>query len=223
MKRIIPAFLIAVISFVALAVINTTAVVQALIALPGSAGLIIALWEILKSNIEHQHRVEEASADNAFILSATSHMAQKAFDKHVGFCEEYLTKVDEGLVMFFREGPTAKALEISAQLYFIRRKYVVWETVEVSQLLNKFEQALQNIGADKILLQDLPVGEERTKVVQKLYATFKDVTNLKALPDDPTPEIAISHIIDGLRNHLGVSQLTALRKFYLSEAAKRIK
>jgi hypothetical protein len=223
MKRIILGFLIAVIAFTALALSNTTAVVQTIIALPGSAGLLFALWELLKSNIKHQHKLEEQNADNSFILSATSHMAQKAFDKHVSFCEEYLTKVNEGLVTFFQEGPTTKALEISSQLYFIRRKYVVWETTEVSQLLNKFEQALRNIGADKILIQDLPVGKERTDVIKKMYATFKDVTDLKALPSDPSPEIAISHIIEALRNHLGVSQLTALRKFYISEAVKRIK
>ena len=222
MKRIVPALLVAVISFVALATTNTTAAVQALISLPGSAGLVIALWEILKSNIEHQHRLEEQNSENAFILSATSHMAQKAFDKHVDFCEEYLTKVDEGLTIFMREGPTEKALEISSTLYSIRRKFVLWETNEVSHLLNKFEQALRNIGADEWYLKHLPVGEKRSEVVNRIYATFTDVTHLKSLPNDPTPEIAISHIISGLRNHLGISQLTALRKFYLSEAAKRI-
>ncbi len=183
MNRIICGLLIFVIAFLALAGSNTSAAVQALIALPGAAGLLYALWELLKANIEHQHKLEEQNAGNAFILSATSHMAQTAFDKHVRFCDEYLTKVDEGLMIFFREGPTTKALQIAAEVYLIRRKYVVWETTELSELLSKFEQALRNIGADEIYLQDLPVGEERTKVVTRMYATFKDVTDLKALPN----------------------------------------
>lgn len=224
MKRlnIILAFSIAIISFVVLATVNTSAVVQALIALPGSAGLVTALWEILQSNIEHQHRLEEKSAENAFILSATSHMAQKAFDKHVSFCEEYLIKVDEGLIILFQEGPTKRALGISAELYGIRKKYIVWETTDVSQLLNKFEQALRNIGADEFYLDHVPVGTERTQIVNRLYSTFKDVTTFQELPNNPTPEIAVANIIAGLRDHLGVPQLTALRKFYLSEATKRI-
>ena len=198
MNRIVYSLIIAVIAFVALAGSNTSAAVQAMIALPGAAGLLFALWELLKANIEHQHKLEENRAGNSFILSATSHMAQTAFDKHVSFCEEYLAKVNDGLGVLFRSGPTEEALKIAAVLYSIRRKYLVWETPDISDVLSKFEHALRKIGADECYLRHLPTGETRSKVVESMYETFKQVTDLKELPDAPTPEIATSYIIEQL-------------------------
>jgi hypothetical protein len=180
--------------------------------------------ELAKATIklEHKHRLEEANVENAFILSATSHMAQKAFDKHVEFCEEYIAKVNEGLLVLFREGPTTKALDLAADLFKIRRRFVLWETEDVAPLLGKFEQALREIGAAEHLLPNVPIGEKRTRLVEKLYDTFTKVTTLEPLPSEPTPEIAMDRIIRGLQDHLGISQLTDLRKHYLFEAAKRL-
>ena len=223
MKTIIGGLLIAVVSFVALAWANTTPAVQALIALPGSAGLLAALWEIVRANIEHQHRLDEKRADYAFELSATSHMAEKAFDKHVEFSEKYIAKANEGLSLLFREGPTVKALEIAGALYGIRREFVLWETKEVSNFLNKFEYALRSIGADEEYLKSVERGPKRTQLVEKLYDTFKKVVGVEALPGEPTGEIAVTHIIEKLRDNLGISELTNLRKFYIAEAARRMK
>ncbi|MGD0698164.1 MAG: hypothetical protein ABSB82_25400 [Terriglobia bacterium] len=116
MKRALFGLLTDFVAFVALAVTDRTAAIQALIPLPGSAGLLFALWELVKANVAHQHRLEEGSAENAFILSATSHMAEKAFDKHVEFCEKYVAKANEGLGILFREGPTKNALTIARDL-----------------------------------------------------------------------------------------------------------
>lgn len=223
MKRAITGLIIAVIAYTALATINTTYAVQALIALPGSAGLLMALWELIKANVEHQHRLDEGSAANSFVLSATSHMAEKAFDKHVEFSESYVTKANDGLSVLFREGPTKQALVIAGELYGIRRKYILWETKDVSIILDKFERALREIGATEHLAEQLPLGDKRSQLIDKLYGTFMDVVQLEALPDKPTPEIAVTHIIDKLRDHLGVTELTTLRKYYLAEASKRIK
>ena len=223
MSRIICGLLIAVIAYVALAFLNVTTALQALIALPGSAGLVFALWELLKANIEHQHRLDEKNEENAFILSATSHMAQTAFNKHVAFCEEYLVKVDEGLVVLFRCGPTPDALKIAFELYTIRRKYLVWETAEVTAMLDKFEYAWRSIGADSQCIRDLEGGEERAKMVKSMYNTFKEVMVYNHLPNNATPEIAVANIIANLRKHLGVSELTDLRKHYLAEAMNKAK
>lgn len=222
-KQAILGLIIAAIAYTALATINTTSAIQALIALPGAAGLLLALWELVKANINHQHRLDETNAANSFVLSATSHMAETAFDKHVEFSESYVSKANDGLGILFREGPTVKALDVASQLYGIRIRYVLWETKDVSAFLDKFERALREIGADEHLLNDVPVGEGRAKLVQRLYENFKKVVNLEALPDQPTPEIAVTHIIDRLRDHLGVTELTALRKYYLAEATKRMK
>lgn len=215
--------LIACVAYAALALSHTTAAIPALIALPGSAGLVYALWELVKADLAHHHRLEEKSAENAFILSATSHMAVKAFDKHVEFCEAYVGKATEGLAILFQKGPTEEALGNARALYGIRLKFVLWETKDVALFLGRFEKALREIGAGEGLLSSLPVGEERGRLIEKLYNTFRKVTTLEALPDEPTPEIAITLIIACLRDHLGVSQLTDLRKHYLAEADKRVK
>jgi hypothetical protein len=150
-------------------------------------------------------------------------MAEKAFDKHVEFSESYVAKANDGLRVLFREGPTKQALVIPAELYGIRQRYVLWETEDVSIILDKFERALREVGAKETLLQHVPAGDQRMKLVETLYDTFKDIVHLEDLPDQPTPEIAVNHIIDRLRDHLGVTELTALRKYYLAEASKRIK
>ena len=225
MKILISGLLIAITSFIALACADVNSTIQALIALPGSAGLLIALWDVIKSSIEQKNRMEEKSAEQSFMLSATSHMAEKAFDKHVEFCEKYVEKANEGLVVLFSKGPTEDALKIASELYAIRRIYILWETSDVTLFLDKFEKALREMGATEhfINFSNLPVGPQRTQLVEKIFKIFTDVVNIDKLPNDATPEIAVAHIIDRLRDHLGILELTRLRKFYLSEAVKRLK
>ena len=186
-----------------------------------------------KQELESRYRLEEKGAENAFILSATSHMAEKAFDKHVEFCEKYVAKAHEGLEILLRVGPrsransgveaTSEALNIAKGLYQIRLEFVLWETKEVALVLGRFEKALCQIGADQGLLQAVTDQEEYMELIHKIYEKFKEVTTLETLPDKPTPEIAITNIIARLQDHVGVSQLTELRKHYLVEAEKRIK
>lgn len=213
--------LIAAVAFLALSFSEVSPAIEALIALPGAGGLLLALWELVKASIEHAHRIEEQSAGNAFALSATSHMAEVAFDKHVEFSEKYVAKANEGLWILFREGPTPKALQIASELYDVRRTYILWETENVADFLNKFEKALREIGASEHYLQHLAVGPKRSELIRSIYATFKRVVDLSSLPTSPTPEVAVTHIIRRLQDHLGISELTSLRRYYLEEAVKR--
>jgi hypothetical protein len=172
--------------------------------------------------IERRNALEEKGAENAFVLSATSHMAQVAFDKHMEFCERYLSKVREGLSILVQEGPTAKASEIANGLWQVRQDFVLWETKDVALLLNRFDGALREIAFGTLMADQLPVGEKRSERLDKTFDVFDKVLHLQPLPDGATDEVAIAHIIASLRDHLGVSQLTELRKHYLAEAAKRI-
>lgn len=139
---------VAVVAYATLALTHTTSAVQALIALPGAAGLLAALWDVVKADLEHQHRLEEKSAENAFVLSATSHMAKTAFDKHVEFCEKYVARVNEALFALFRVGPSS-AQKVAEDLHSIRLEFALWETRDVASPLEKFEHALRMIGIDK--------------------------------------------------------------------------
>ena len=56
-----------------------------------------------------------------------------------------------------------------------------------------------------------------------IYDTFTKITKLESLPDKPAEEIPITYIIAGLRSHLGITELTKLRKHFLEEATKRLK
>jgi hypothetical protein len=59
------------------------------------------------------------------------------------------------------------------------------------------------------------------KLVDKIYSTFKNVLGLDDLPNEPTAEIAAAHIVAQLQDHLGVSELTDLRRHSLAEALRR--
>jgi hypothetical protein len=92
---------------------------------------------------------------------------------------------------------------------------------ECRPVLSQFEKALREMGADEHYLQHVRRGDERSKLIDKIYKTFKDVLGLDDLPNKPTGEIAAAHIIAQLQNHLGISELTDLRKHYLAEAMRR--
>jgi hypothetical protein len=216
--------LVAVGAYITLAIVDTSAWpawARPLTAFIGSSGVLTAFWDLIKAHTEHGYRLDEKSAENAFILSATSHMAQKAFDKHVEFCEKYVQEVNNGLMILFQEGPTREALNIAQSLSQIRRDFVLWETKNVALVLSQFEKALREMGADEHYLQHVRRGDERSKLIDKIYKTFKDVLGLDDLPNKPTGEIAAAHIIAQLQNHLGISELTDLRKHYLAEAMRR--
>src|SRR5437899_7721911 len=66
-----------------------------------------------------------------------------------------------------------------------------------------FEDALRQIGARKIALEGLPVGIERSRVVNEMYQTFSDVTGIKR--DGHVDEtLAPRRIIGHLQDLLGV-------------------
>ena len=203
MKRrwiIVVSLTVAVIAYLALAFLNVRAGIEALIALIGSGGLLSALWEVAKANLEHRYRLDELDAGNAFVLGATSHMAEVAFNKHVEFCEKYVLKVREAVGVLMREGPSSNALSFSIQLSKIREDFTLWETPDVTVFLLKFEKSLTSIGANEIYLKELRAGPERTKVVTLIYDEFKKVMALEKLPDGSDPDVAVTYILQPHEN-----------------------
>jgi hypothetical protein len=179
--------------------------------------------EAFKQELESRHRLQERSVENDFILSAKSHMAETAFDKHVEFCEEYVARLNDALFTLFRVGPSPEAWKIAGELRQIRLKFALWETKDIAVPLERFEHALRMIGINKTSLPDVAGDDERAALIHEIYASFKEVMSLEALPDKPPPEIAISNIIAGLQEHVGISKLTDLRKHFIIEAGRRIK
>lgn len=208
----------AIAAFLTIGVGDFGQILEIIIGLPGAAALLTALWFLVQERVKQQHQIELSERQNAFALSATSHMAKVAFDKHVEFAEAYKDAVQETLVVFTREGPTKQALDLAGKMYDIRRKFVLWETQAVTKCLDKFEHSIRRIGAVEHHLDSIGAGELRTQLVEEVHRIFADVVGIREVPNDPTPEIATAFVIEQLRLLLGIEQLTQLRRHYIEVA-----
>src|SRR5271156_698575 len=72
--------------------------------------------ELLKAGLEKASAIQMREAKNRFDIGTTSHMAIVAFDKHVGFCEEYSQAVRVALLTLLRRGPHEDILVDARQL-----------------------------------------------------------------------------------------------------------
>jgi hypothetical protein len=88
--------------------------------------------------------------------------------------------------------------------------------------LETFEQALQDMGAQMHRLRVMPPSEERSKIVDEQFGILKKILSPIA-SENMSGEIGGKTVIQKLRELLGISQLTALRGYYLTEASKRLK
>ena len=163
-------------------------------------------------------------AKNRVTVGAMSHMANVAFDKHVLFCEEYTALAFGALRTLFRRGPDQDALVHAAALSDIRIKWAVWLEPAITAELEKFEGALQKIGASASLLDELPVGEDRTKVVATAYGTFAEVMGFETWEGEPiSKERTLDAVVEKLRNVLGIGELTKLRSELVERASRNLK
>jgi len=203
-----------------------------------ASGLLVWLFKVLvqqslsrdleafKAELKRAHEIEMEEAKNRFTVGATSHMADIAFDKHVQFCEEYAKAVEDGaLETLFRKGPHKDVLKDANTLSVIRMKWTLWLTPEVEAELMKFERALRTIGAQAELLEDLWADEDRTEAVKKAYGTFAAVMGWEKWRGEAvaTRDVAAEKIIEGLREVLGISELTRLRAVILKRATDNLK
>ncbi len=83
---------------------------------------------------------ELQDAQNVFSIGVNSHMTQVAFDKHVGFCEEYIGAAFSA--SRHHEQPS-KWLDASdaEELIRIREKWAVWLTPHLDDRFSKWESA----------------------------------------------------------------------------------
>jgi len=168
--------------------------------------------ELLKAGLEKASAIQMREAKNRFDIGTTSHMAIVAFDKHVGFCEEYSQAVRVALLTLLRRGPHEDILVDARQLVEIRERWSLWLTSKVEIELEKFESALRTIGANAWLLGELRADEDRTEAVKQAYGTFAAVMGWeKWRGETVTRELAADRVFDGLRKILEISELTQLR------------
>lgn len=191
-----------------------------------TAVLVLLARQLLKHALDHdlakfigdmarEYAAQLQESRNRFTVAAMSHMANVAFDKHAAFCEEYMAEVDGTMGVLFTGGPlNATVLENAATLRDIRAKYSVWLTPEIEEKLMEFETALSELGADAWLVKALERGgeEERQKAGNEAFMTFAKVVGFKRWKGQALSGVKASvTVVEGLRDVLGIADLTRLR------------
>jgi len=154
------------------------------IAGPAAVGLSKFLSDRSIERQKAQQSRELLETQNAFSVGATSHMATIAFDKHIGFCEEYVQEMSKALHTLIQGGKMEKPLD-TRRFARIRRKWALWLTREIENELDRFERDIAQIGG----------------AAQVLDANGAPVSN----------EGSIKTVIAYLREVLRTEELTALR------------
>ena len=201
-------------------VLPTADILRWVSGVPALVALIGVVLQIFRDQAQHEKTLIVQRDQQHFVLGITSHMANVAFDRHVDFCEKYITQTQETLSTLFREGPTRQGFELSAKLAGIRLSFQTWLTSDIQNKILPFENALTKIAGMHLELEHLPVGDKRTKVVEAMHNTFADVLGLSRLEGRGESDEAVlaSRIMDHLQDILGVKQLIRLRIKLVNEA-----
>jgi hypothetical protein len=163
-------------------------ILQNILGAAGGTALVLLLAKYLGDRslqrLTQRHSKEQAEMQNAFSMGATSHMATVAFDKYVGFCEEYVEAMSNVLYSVIQAGATEKSLD-ATDLSRIRKKWALWLTDDIERKLDEFEHRITRIGSEA------PVFD--------LYGAHVSI------------ESSIKSVIGDLRKVLATEELTALR------------
>jgi len=193
-------------------------------ATPAICALIGALFQLFRDQAAYEKQLELQRKQHVFNLGAMSHMANTAFDKHVEFCEKYMSEVDNVVSTLYVEGPTEEVKKHINIFFDIRIKYAAWLTDEISLALDPFEKALTQIysRAHFIDVTETDSGrqERRKKMIDELDKIFFEMLNLENKPFvEQNPEYSIEAVKKKIRNILGIESLTRLRTRLIQEAS----
>jgi hypothetical protein len=209
-KLYVIAAIVLVISFWSTLSLPVSESVRSFVSLPGVLAILAALWQASRDQLAHERAKELQERQHVFILGAASHMAEVAFNKHVQFAEQYLSRMDRGILDLFREGPPGPSATILSDLTEIRHSHGIWMTSEIEEKLKPFEQALAKMSSLGIRLQATKPGAERGPYVDEMFNVFSDILKLNR-EGEVNEEIAHSTIVSHLRRLLGVEELSRMR------------
>jgi hypothetical protein len=197
-------------------------------AIPGAGALIGALFQIFRDKTAFDHSRILQNENNDFILSATSHMANKAFDKHVEFSEEYLPMAESRVIKLFQAMPAEENMRVVARkladdLFGVRKKFSLWVTEEIRIDLEPFEKALRKMDGLAGLIASRDPSDQQGKLVETFFATLKKIGDVKDNEKDAVAEEGAIRLKEILQKILGIPELTLLRRRYVEEATRRSK
>jgi hypothetical protein len=187
-------------------------------AAPALLALFGALYQILRDHVAFERQRLLLQQQETLGLGVTSHMAQVAFDKHVEFCEKYLTELHETVDTLFREGPSREALKHVGRFALLRREYAAWLPREVADGLEPFEDAVNKIGALAVLERSQQT-DERKVAVERMFEIFEQMLNLdRKIERGKEPNFAVEVVKEHIRGVLGINALTTLRRKLIDRA-----
>lgn len=216
-KVYVVAVIVLVVSFVVSWTLPTTQILRDIVQLPGVGALFTMLYQIVRDQAAHERALDLQKKQQLFNLGVTSHMAQVAFDKHVQFSEQYITRMQQGLTELFQTGPPGESLKFRNDLIDIRLSFRTWITEDIEAKVMPFEDALLQIGTKEIILDGLEPGQQRTRMVDEMYEVFSVMIGIK--PEGYIDEkLAPREIMGHLQELLGIQQLSRLRKAVVQAA-----
>jgi hypothetical protein len=214
-----------VLSFLSAWLLPVGEIQKGLLASPVLLSLIGALYQVFRDEAKHQKDVALQNNQHVFTIGATSHMANTAFNKHVEFCEKYMEEVHNTILVMFREGESESALTHASNLLNIRIKYAAWLTKEMNSKLEPFEQVLREIGAASHFVRSTENSpnhqEARSKKLDEAFNKFCALMNLNT--ENLIEGVGdIEEVKEVVKGFLGISELTRIREYLVSEATKSI-
>jgi len=224
-KKYVMIGIVFILSIGTLIFVPMSEIVKGMVATPGVAALLGALYQIFRDAAAFEAKKELQADQQVFALGASSHMATIAFDKHVEFCEAYMSKVHETIELFFREGPTSKAMEKAAEILVLRQRFAAWINKEISVDLEPFEAALRAIGSKTHLVSMLmgDGGDIRKQALDESYDVFSNVLGMPTITGSDYEErenVAAENVKERIRAILGINELLEVRKFIIQRSAK---
>lgn len=196
--------------------------IQEFAAIPLVGALVAALFVLLRDHAAYERELALQDKKNSFVIGASSHMANVAFDKHVEFAEAYISEAQETLRTLFVEGPCEQALEHATSLYGVQKQYRAWLTTDIEETLDEFESRLRRLGA-AAKFEKNATSAQQVKRLDEMYEEFAGLINMDEWEGkEVTDENAVMTLIGWIRTVLGTEELTKLRGEIISRAAEEV-
>jgi hypothetical protein len=210
-------------SFSAALLLPVGITIKGILAFPGAAALLPIIYKLWREEVAHERAIQLQELKDASAFATASHMAKVAYDKHALFCEEYLEIVNDFLPRLWQTGPAPNVMDFAIRLSNARSKYAAWLTQEIEKGLYPIETSLRRIGAGSQVIQSMPVGADRNRIVEEIYDAFGIVTDTLPTGDNPEAQAAgVAAVTEHIRTLLGIHNLTELRLKSAELALKRM-
>ena len=187
---------------------------------PAIAALVAVIYQILKDQAAFERQDYLQRQQQIFNLSTASHMANTVFDKHVEFCEKYMSEVHQMLTDLVRHGPSGPIVDGHlAKFTELRKQYAAWVPKDVALQLDPFEDAINEMSAFSGLGAGLR-GEEATKAMYSIFHTILGIEDREVT--EQNRDITVEEVQERIRSILGINELTKMRKMVVSGAIKSL-